>query len=119
MNGHTKYLRNYIWKMKFPLKIKIFVWFLHHKVLLTKDNLVKRSWKGCKTCINFFHNNETIQHFFFECSFAKIIRRIIRMTFGLTPPTIVTNLFGNLLAGIPKKELVQIRVGVCAVLWAI
>jgi hypothetical protein len=41
MNGHTKYLRKYIWKMKVPLKIKIFMWFFHRKVILTKDNLIK------------------------------------------------------------------------------
>ena len=29
MNGHTKYLFKYIWKMKVPLKIRIFMWFLH------------------------------------------------------------------------------------------
>jgi hypothetical protein len=40
------------------------------------------------------------------------------MTFGLSPPTSVNNMLGNWLAGIPKKELVQVRVGVCAILWA-
>jgi hypothetical protein len=29
MNVHTKYLKKYIWKMKVPLKIKIFMWFFH------------------------------------------------------------------------------------------
>jgi hypothetical protein len=42
MNGHTIYLRKYLWKLKIPLKIKIFMWFLNNKVLLTKDNLAKR-----------------------------------------------------------------------------
>jgi hypothetical protein len=41
-------LRKYIWKMKVLLKIKIFMWFLHQKVILTKDNLAKRNWTGCK-----------------------------------------------------------------------
>ena len=41
------------------------------------------------------------------------------MTFGLSPPTNVTNLFGNWLSGIPKKDLGLIRVGVCAIFWAI
>ena len=41
MNDHTPYLRKYLWKLKIPLKIKIFMWFLSNKVLLTKDNLVK------------------------------------------------------------------------------
>jgi hypothetical protein len=41
MNGHTVFLKKYIWKLKVPLKIRIFMWFLHRKLLLTKDNLAK------------------------------------------------------------------------------
>ena len=48
MNGHTPFLRKYLWKLKVPLKIKIFVWFVHRKVILTKDNFLKRRWNGCK-----------------------------------------------------------------------
>jgi hypothetical protein len=44
LNGHTRYLRKYLWKIKIPLKIKIFMWFLSKKVLLTRDNLAKRNW---------------------------------------------------------------------------
>jgi hypothetical protein len=41
------------------------------------------------------------------------------MTFGLEPPKNVNNLFGNWLKGIPKKDLIQVRVGVCVIIWAI
>jgi hypothetical protein len=41
------------------------------------------------------------------------------MTFGLAPPKIIANLFGNWLKGIPKKDLIQVRVSVCAVIWAL
>ena len=50
MNGHARYLSSYLWKLKIPLKIKIFMWFLHKNVLLTKDNLAKRKWQGCTKC---------------------------------------------------------------------
>jgi hypothetical protein len=39
------------------------------------------------------------------------------MTFVLAPPKYITNLFENWLKDIPKKDLVHIRVGVCAVIW--
>jgi hypothetical protein len=39
------------------------------------------------------------------------------MTFSLTPPKNITNLFGNWLQGVAKNEMKQIRVGVCAILW--
>jgi hypothetical protein len=42
MNGHTIFLHKYIWKLKVPLKIKIFMWFLSKKVIVTKDNIAKR-----------------------------------------------------------------------------
>jgi hypothetical protein len=41
------------------------------------------------------------------------------MSFGLEPPKNVNNLFRNWLKGIPKKDLIQVRVGVCAIIWAI
>ena len=48
MHGHTLFLRKYLWKLKVPLNIKVSMWFLQRKVILTKDNLVKRNWAGCK-----------------------------------------------------------------------
>ena len=104
--------------MNVPLKIKIFMWFLYRRVLLTKDNLAKRNWQGCKTCC-FCDKEESIQHLFISCPFAKILWRIIHMAFNIPSPKNITNLFGNWLYGVPKKEKVQIRVGVCALLWAI
>ena len=31
-----------IWKLKLPLKIKVFMWYLYKRVVLTKDNLARR-----------------------------------------------------------------------------
>jgi hypothetical protein len=39
------------------------------------------------------------------------------MYFSISPTKNTTNLFGNWLAGVTKKETVQIRVGACAILW--
>jgi hypothetical protein len=44
LDDDTKYLKKYIWKMKVLLQIKVFMWFLHRKAILTKDNLIKRNW---------------------------------------------------------------------------
>nr|ABF96840.1 retrotransposon protein, putative, LINE subclass [Oryza sativa Japonica Group] len=38
--------KDMIWKLRIPLKIKIFLWYLKNGVILTKDNLAKRKWKG-------------------------------------------------------------------------
>jgi hypothetical protein len=44
-----------IWKLKLPLRIKIFLWYLKREVVLTKDNLLMRNWWGGKI-VCFAHN---------------------------------------------------------------
>jgi hypothetical protein len=61
-----------IWKMKIPVKIKVFAWYLRRGVILTKDNLVNRNWQGSKTCV-FCHQDDTIEYIFFQCKFARSI----------------------------------------------
>ena len=94
------------------------MWFLQRKVILTKDNLVKRNWQGCTKCC-FCDQEEIIQHLFFDCPFAKVLWRIVHLPFSLTPPINTTNLFGNRLNGVNQKDKQHIRVGVCATLWAL
>jgi hypothetical protein len=53
-----------IWKIKIPLKTKIFGWYLRRGVILTKYNLVKRNWHGSTQCV-FCHQDEMINHLFF------------------------------------------------------
>jgi hypothetical protein len=48
LNEHIRFLLKYLWKLKVPLKIKVFMWFLRRKVLLTKDNLAKRQWTSVR-----------------------------------------------------------------------
>ncbi|WVZ90623.1 hypothetical protein U9M48_036908 [Paspalum notatum var. saurae] len=64
-------LNKKIWKLRAPLKVKIFLLYLRKGVLLSKDNLAKHNWQGNKSCV-FCHNVETIDHLFFECRFARI-----------------------------------------------
>jgi hypothetical protein len=48
-----------IWKLKLPLKIKVFIWYLYKRVTLTKDNLARRQWQGDMKCC-FYSSNEFI-----------------------------------------------------------
>ena len=118
LNGHTRYLRKYLWKLKIPLKIKIFLWFLNRKELLTKDNLVKRRWIGCMKCV-FCDADESAEHLFIKCTFARDIWRLVHFTFNIYPPHSITNMFGSWLNGIDKASKARIRIGVAAILWAI
>jgi hypothetical protein len=51
MDNHTKYLHKYLWRIKVPLKIRVFMWFLHKIVFLTKDNLIKGNVKVVKSVV--------------------------------------------------------------------
>jgi hypothetical protein len=44
-------LNSTIWKLKVPLKIKIFLWYLERGVIFTKDNLIQRNWWAGKHCV--------------------------------------------------------------------
>ncbi|WVZ55695.1 hypothetical protein U9M48_006322, partial [Paspalum notatum var. saurae] len=74
-------LNKKLWKLKLPLKIKIFAWFLMKCVILTKDNLKKRNWNGDDGCC-FCNEKETIQHLFFDCHVARFV--IFRGTYWTT-----------------------------------
>jgi hypothetical protein len=102
-----------IWKMKIPLKTKIFGWYLCRGVILTKDDLVKRNW-----CV-FCHHDETIKHLFFPCHFARFIWSIILVASKLYPPTIVANIFDTWLHGIDIRFRTFIRVGELAIIWSL
>ena len=74
-----------------PLKIKIFLWFLKNRVVLTKDNLAKRNWNGSKAC----STPETIQHLIFYCHYARFLWRAVFVLFGIFPPRNMNHLFNS------------------------
>jgi hypothetical protein len=64
------------------------MWFLHRKVILTKDNLAKRNRQGSQKYY-FCDQDESIHHLFISCLFffAKVVLYIVHMTFNIIPPT--------------------------------
>jgi hypothetical protein len=58
-NEDAWFLHKYIFKLKVPLNIKKIMWFLHGKVLLTKDNgrdvaivVFVTKWRWYITCLS-------------------------------------------------------------------
>jgi len=43
LSEHPPFRHKMIWKLKIPLKIKIFLWYLQRGVVLTKNNLAKKN----------------------------------------------------------------------------
>jgi hypothetical protein len=98
MSGHVMFLCNYLWNLKLPLKIMIFMWFVHPKVLLTRDNLTKRKWSGSTKC--FFGS---IEHLSIHVRFLKFVWIVVHFTFIITHPTNITNIFRNWLMELRRK----------------
>jgi hypothetical protein len=101
---------SYLWKIKVPFKIKVFLWLLHREAILTKDNLAKRNWNENIMCY-FCDSYETIQHLFFECVLAKFIWRVIQITFGLTISWNMKHVFGDWIQRMNEKDRRLLYVG--------
>jgi hypothetical protein len=107
-----------IWKLKIPLKIKVFLWNLGRGVILTKDNLAKKRWKGIMTCC-FCNRNESIHHLFFDCYIAKNIWRIIYLALKIEMPVNINHIIGSWASncGLVYKKL--LFTGISALFWSI
>jgi hypothetical protein len=66
-----------IWDWMLPLKIKLFVWLLLEKKILTWENLSKRGFEGPSRCVLCGINEENTNHLFVECRFTKDIWFIV------------------------------------------
>ena len=107
-----------LWKLKIPLKIKIFLWYLKKGVTLTKDNLAKRNWQGSvKYCL--CSSVETIQHLFFYCYLARFVWNTVHITYGIQPPANFINMLSSQLHGLSLKLINQILLGAAALCWSI
>jgi hypothetical protein len=109
---------SYLWKIKSPLKIKVFLWLLYRVAILTKDNLVKRNWHENEMC-SFCNNKETIQHLFFDCALAKFVWRVVYLVAGLPPPNNIRHMFGSWVCNMNKNDRHIFLVGVGTMLCAI
>jgi hypothetical protein len=107
----------FLWKLKLLMKVKVFLWLLFRKVILTKGNLVKRNWHGNEQCC-FCQNYEKIQHLFFDCNLAKFIWTVIYFTFGLEPHVSINHLFGTWLLNMNSHTRKLVLVGIGAMLWS-
>jgi hypothetical protein len=83
-----------IWKLSLPLKIKIFLWYLKRGLVLTKDNLIRRNWRGVERCM-FCAQSETIQHLFFDYHCTKFIWKNVHIAFNIQKPLSILHLFDD------------------------
>lgn len=108
-----------IWKGKIPAKIKIFLWLVANEaIFLTKDNMLKRNWKGDPSCY-FCHQPETMTHLLFTCSVAKVVWATIATCLGAdNVPTSFQQSWKWCMKWIPKGKQFY-AVDIAAVGWSI
>ena len=53
----------HVWNVKVPSRVKVFMWFVHKQVILTKDNLTKRNLTSSMR-FSLCDRDETIKHLF-------------------------------------------------------
>ena len=58
---------------KNPLKIKAFIWLVFRSSVLTRDNIVRRNWKGKDTKCSFYDRVEIAQHLFYTYVVARFV----------------------------------------------
>lgn len=64
---------NMIWRLRIPLKVKVFCWLVLKKRPLTADNLIKRGWTGDTACMMCRTYDESADYLFTQCVFIKYI----------------------------------------------
>ena len=72
-----------LWKSKVPSKIKIFLWLVMNSAILTKDNMIRRKWKGDPACY-FCPHDESVDHLLFQCNVSKAVWAITAKCIGAT-----------------------------------
>ena len=67
----------------------------------------------------FLSSNETIAHLFFDCHVARLLWRIIYITFVLQRPSNIVHMFGIWLNRMQWAHKKFVYTGLCALCWAI
>jgi hypothetical protein len=107
-----------IWKAKLPEKIKSFIWLVAQKVILTKDNMKRKKWKGNPGCY-FCGQDENVDHLLFMCPIAKVIWGFIAICFNQSDrPNSYEQYWLWIKKALPRGENFHM-LGVAAFYWAI
>jgi hypothetical protein len=91
------------------------MWLMDKNAILTKDNLIKRNWRGNKSCA-FCSQDENVQHLMFDCPMAKYVWSLTAHIFGSTCRT--TTFFEQFWEFIPTGGKFHM-VGLAAICWAL
>ncbi|KAL5820844.1 hypothetical protein ACOSQ3_022726 [Xanthoceras sorbifolium] len=113
----TKSWWKFLWCLKIPSKIKIFIWKACHHWLPTLLSLTKRGIKVVSSYNECHSRPESIYHAFWGCSYLKPIRRSLLFLEGLTNIESLHFLDFMLIC---KSRLKQVEMkSFCVILWRV
>lgn len=118
INNANVFYNKSLWKLKVPLHIKIFMWYLLGDVILTKDNLSRRNWQENKKCV-FCDLYKSIPHLFFMCHYTRFYWRLAHCCFGLNIPRYVKHAFWIMAVGGLFSFKCPQNIKIIIVLWCI
>jgi hypothetical protein len=62
-----------LWNWQVPLKIKLFIFLMLEKRILTWENQFKRGFSRPSRCVLCGKDEEYVHHLFVTCNFTKVI----------------------------------------------
>lgn len=62
-----------IWSTKCLEKVRMFLWLVSKKVILTRPRLQARGWSGLNICVLCKKNAKTIKHSLLSCEYASML----------------------------------------------
>ena len=108
-----------MWKIKIPLKVRVFMWLMLKNSILKKDNLARRGWTRSKQC-HLCGHDESVEHLVFQCSLARLIWQVVIFALYLgRPPDGATDLMTTWMYRFPRSQHKLLLSGSAAVCWTI
>lgn len=98
---------NWVWKTNCPPKVRMFLWLLSKRALLTWPQLQRRQIVP-NICVLCKEQGETSDHIIFKYTFSNPIWHICAWTFGLNINIILNNnLWSKLEKGYPRTQMAR------------
>ncbi len=69
-SGVNDYNSSFLWSVKVPLRVKLFLWLAARNRVLTADVLARRGWFGLSICVLNSSNGENLGHLLFSCAYV-------------------------------------------------
>lgn len=74
---------NFIWKLKIPPRVKVFIWLLTQKKILTNVQRVRRHLSRDHSCSLCHYHEESLHHLFVTCPCMVMLWRSLYLPEGL------------------------------------